>query len=309
MIYKIALEKKAIDPITMMTLGHVGQNIVASKKILNETGGQNIVKSLMNNNRKGVKGFVNGVKNTAVPEAGIIRDEVGHFLKEIGDMKFNRRERAVLQSLTKGDFKKVINSKALQKSPKLQSYLKAKGIDTSVLQHANKLNPKLIEEYENAYKNNALGKMGKGIATKAGEIPVDNLSKIQVGTSKSEAAGETVGNILVGMHEPAMAALNGLKRLGADKGKVFGRYGKLKRKGQDLVKDTFVTKVISRAAKKGQQGKEEAGWMTAAKKTLLNPFTAEASRLANSFEVISNKHHLPSPFSIVNKVKKRKKNG
>ena len=310
-IYKTAneLQKQSSLIGTGLWMGgsHIAQNIMVSNRLLNRQGGVNVAKSLIPENREGIKGATTGVKNTAMPEAGIIRGEVAHSLSELGDM--NRGERAAVQALARGEFNKVLNSRTFKNSPKLKEFMQKKGINPDLLHMTAKTNPNIIKEYEDAYKKNPIGKMMHGVADEGAKIPAQALKNIGKDITKSEAIGEAVGNTMVGAVEPGIAVVNGLKRYGADKiSNISSRYGKAKAAIQNKIKDRFVNRVVSKDIDDGSKGKRISKTKLIAKKYLLNPITAEAGHLGNEFELISRKNGLPSPFNTF-KIVKNKKGG
>ncbi len=272
------LKKEAfgLESLLVAGMGHVAQNIVAKRTLLNPKGIQSIVSEISQPNKaRGVSGFVSGLRNTITPERGMIKEHIGKAVQEIPRM--SHPERVAAYYLSQGNINRVVNSGILEKSPKLRQLAEHYGLPINEIMHmvnGAKLNKSTISELENMYRSSDLGRFG--IATGKGLRTLPR--NFSVGPTSSQASGEATGNIALGIVEPVSVMVNGIKRLGGDIG-ISNSI--VKKKFQEGGVNLSVKPIFRRAKKLAIAGKRFGPVESAFDNYAMNPVTFMGADYAN----------------------------
>ena len=273
------LKKEAMfEPLVGAFGGHVLQNIAAAKMLLNRKGGIKLAKEVIPSSGK--RGFIDGLKNSIVPERAILKDHIADAAREIPNL--SARERVALYHLSQGNMQRVIDSGIIEKSPNVKALLKKHNIPIDGIIAAKKVVPKetyskFIADHEKLYRNSEIGKFVSGVGAGLKDVPVKTISNIAPSMSRAEAAGEAVGNIAIAVKEPLVPGFNAIKRLGADKSTP----GSIKSKFQTTAINRLVKPVFNRADMLAEKGKSFSPTEGTARKYIINPVTYEAANYKN----------------------------
>ena len=281
------LKKKAMLGHILTPIGvHIGQNIYTAKRILTRNGGRQLASDMF---KRKPTSIIGGLKNAIAPERGILKDHISEMTKEIGGLGY--RDRVLLSRLSNGEFGRVLDSGALEKSPGLVALLKSKGFDIDKLLMAKRVLPKdkynqLIAEHEALYNKSPIGQFAQGVGDSLRKIDLKKIRALKEGTARPEALSESAANVgLYSLLDPTVPAVNMAKRLGAD----HAVPGTVKKRFQDFMNNRFVKPEFERAAELAQQGRNYGKVEGIAKKYITNPLTFEAANYRNQAEVLTRK--------------------
>lgn len=256
-------------------VGHIGQNQIA-KRMLTEKGGANIVKSLSDQSRLG--GIKNGVRNTLVPEAGIMADEVSHGVHAFG--KATRGEKAAVLSLMRGDnLEKVLASKTFKSSRLVQNMAAKIGLSPEAIAGAQ------TGELEAILRGNGVGKILKGMGQELTGINPSTFGK----NREIERGVEALGNVGMAIKEPGIAIANGIKRGASAQIQGHGLMAHAGRKLQRISSDEMVKKPLVQNFKRGLQGQRMSRASRLIKRNVVNPVTTELEDFSNQLGLLGQK--------------------
>ncbi len=277
---------------------HVFQNAVASKYLSDKGGkqiGREIALRYANKNSKKLKNLGSeakaGIMNAAAPEKGILKDHLSEVVKELPE--FSYKERALLQALGKGKFRKALYSKALEDSPHVKSLLKRHGIPIDEIEKIRKILPKsqvddFLKEEEVIHQQTPLGKFLSSATDELSNLKLNKLREISK-HNKPEILGELGANTGLVATEPISAGLNGFKRWVSSPAK--GRLGKIKEKFQRASTKFFVKPTFKRALNLAEKGKRFSNLLSfKATKYGGNPVIAEAANYLNRTAINAKRH-------------------
>jgi hypothetical protein len=192
--------------------------------------------------------------------------------------------------LSQGNIGRVIDSGIIEKSPRIREMLAIRNIPIDDIIRAKKMLPPekfnaFVKSHEGLYRDSAVGKFTAGVGAGLKDVPVERFANIGGKMSKSETAGEAVGNLAIGIKEPGIVGFNAIKRLGADSAVS----GSVKSNLQGKAVDKLVKPVFSRADKLAEQGKSFGPIEGAVRKYVVNPVTYEAANYKNKATNLTKK--------------------
>ena len=278
-----------LETLAGVAAGHLAQNVAASR-MLNVNGGRRIADSILHRTRGTKKSaigkFFSGLKTAIVPESGILRDHVAEIAGRVPEM--SRGERALMAHLGKGNFKRVFNSPALEKSTHILDEAEKYGVNARSMLEAKKMMPrkvydKFLRQQEELYKGSPVGKVGRGITEGLQNAKLKQFNNIGKLT-KTEAAGEAAGNIAIAPVEWGIPLLNGAKRVFTEgKADVRTTKGKIQKVGDEWA----VHPLFRKAKALASQGKGFSKKDKLVNKYLMNPVTYAAADYSNKSQRIA----------------------
>jgi len=245
-------------------LVHGTQNAALLRKLHNNTLHETVLKTLRNRASGANANVLDGVKNSLIPEIGVLADHTYSEGNRIRNMR--NRDRVIAVNMLKGNLSRVLGSKNIRKraigllkqNPKTKDYADM----VSSLERLGLLDDKKsLHALEKLYKSDPLT---RNIAKLTDAVSGKHIQTLAKGspTTKKEGAGEIAGNLLFAAAEPVAAGMNVTKRLIADheSGKSFGpAIYNLLNKAREGSNSIFIKKPVKKSFLAGLGGKYQKG--------------------------------------------------